>query len=1301
MKRYIKPACFALSFGAAALTTALPTLAEDTDIFKASGSSSTAPKILIVLDNTSNWARQSQQWPGGLQQGQSEANAIKTVLSSFSSTTKVNIGLMEFVTNGSATDNGGFVRYHIRDMSDTTNRNNFSTKLTTIYNNINSPNEKRNSRTPYGNLMYDVYNYFAGASSLWNQSSLPNPDADSAAYSSAYSRFASPLTTADSCANNYVIFIGNPNSSGPSADDAANTARLSALGGDTTQLRMPGVTTSISVSAASSTELGNSSLCYSSLAAAQSAYGYGMNSADNACQLYSAKGSVTTASVTDKYNLSCKQYNNGTSDTDTATATDFSAQCSTYTEGCRIGTSVNNPNTTIVTSGTTAYLSSAPAATAAGAGAAAGLSCPSNAISCTYSVNSGEDATGSTALTNIESTSCYWTGQGSAPSVNGSVVPEWTLSSNDFGTAVCPANYSCSYTQYTMAEKSQCNTYAQRTKKAILNQVLTPKKRYTVTQTATVPGGTCATGTNQYKILGTNLVQSNVLSTTTVADTGPRNADEWARFLFQTGVPLNGDTASRQSISTYTIDVYNKQPNADHTSLLMSMAKNGGGKYFSAMTEAQIVTALQNILTEIQAVNSTFASASLPVNATNRAQNENQVFIGMFRPDTKPRWFGNLKRYQLINQGGNIELGDNASPPKLAVNPVTCFVTGCAISYWTSDSSSYWQYVTDGMSPIAQLLDPDTVKGACSGYGPYSDLPDGPLVEKGAVAEVLRKGNNPPTTNTSPTWSVNRTVYTRSGSSLAPFSTSSGLSASLVNFVLGNDVNNETGGDDATKTRPSIHGDVVHSRPLPINYGGSTGVVVYYGANDGMLRAVEAETGKEKWAFVAPEFYSRLSRLSTNSPSITVPASYPRDTSNKDYFFDGPIGFYQNAGNSKVWIFPTMRRGGRMLYSFDVTSPSSPTLKWAVGCTDLTSDSGCTSNMSDIGQTWSVPRVARIKGFSETDPVVIVGGGYDTCEDENSNAPTCTSGKGKIIYILNASTGDVIRSFTFTGSRSFAADISLVDVDADGMVDYAYAADTGGSIYRLDFINYDRTKLESKDWFARKVAYTNAVATDSGRKFLYGPAVYVVNGKAYLAIGSGDREHPLISHYPYTSVVNRFFVFKDDLSIVSTSTTALNLDAMTDLTSNTSCDQTPILPTSSSNGWYMKLNQYGAGEQTVTSALIAGGMVYFSTNRPVAATNSCAPLLGEARGYAVNLFTRSGGIGVADACGGASSGIFTGGGLPPSPVQATVPVDGKNVTVCIGCASEATGNSVIDSNKVKFLVQPKRKRIYSNAKTDN
>ncbi|MFZ3286077.1 MAG: hypothetical protein WA191_04460, partial [Telluria sp.] len=44
--------------------------ADDIDIFTgASAGSSINPRILVVLDNTSNWSRQSQQWPGGLSQG--------------------------------------------------------------------------------------------------------------------------------------------------------------------------------------------------------------------------------------------------------------------------------------------------------------------------------------------------------------------------------------------------------------------------------------------------------------------------------------------------------------------------------------------------------------------------------------------------------------------------------------------------------------------------------------------------------------------------------------------------------------------------------------------------------------------------------------------------------------------------------------------------------------------------------------------------------------------------------------------------------------------------------------------------------------------------------------------------------------------------------------------------------------------------------------------------------------------------------------------------------------------------------
>ena len=52
---------------------------EDIDLFAsglASGSAASAlPNILFVLDNTSNWSRESQKWPDGTQ-GQSEVRAI-------------------------------------------------------------------------------------------------------------------------------------------------------------------------------------------------------------------------------------------------------------------------------------------------------------------------------------------------------------------------------------------------------------------------------------------------------------------------------------------------------------------------------------------------------------------------------------------------------------------------------------------------------------------------------------------------------------------------------------------------------------------------------------------------------------------------------------------------------------------------------------------------------------------------------------------------------------------------------------------------------------------------------------------------------------------------------------------------------------------------------------------------------------------------------------------------------------------------------------------------------------------------
>jgi type IV pilus assembly protein PilY1 len=764
--------------------------------------------------------------------------------------------------------------------------------------------------------------------------------------------------------------------------------------------------------------------------------------------------------------------------------------------------------------------------------------------------------------------------------------------------------------------------------------------------------------------------------------------DEWTRYLY---------TRTAQ-ILTYVIDAASPgNSDAGYTAILQAEAKQGGGSWRFASSQSDISTALSQIFGEIKAVNSTFASASLPVNTTNRAQNKNQVFIPMFRPDpaAKPLWMGNLKQYQMIVSGTDIVLGDGATPPIPAVNPTTGFPTDCATSFWTTDSGSYWSNVPETPSPAGQC--PST------SFNSFSDAPDGPFVEKGGAAEVIRKGNNPATTNTTPTWAVNRTIYTQSGTALTAFNaTSTGLTATgLVPFILGQDVNDENtncpAGAAATHTcytevRPSLHGDSVHSRPLPIDYGGTTGVTVYYGSNDGTLRAVDSTNGQERWAFIAPEFNSRLQRLKDNSPKIIYPNQAAGITPTpiaKDYFFDGSLGIYQNADNSKVWIYPSMRRGGRMIYALDVTNPATPVYKWKIGCPNLADDINCTAGMAAIGQTWSKPSVvSSILGY--TGAVVIMGGGYDGCEDANTATPTCTTPKGAGVHVVDAFTGAVVKSFSTT--RSVVADIALIAITTPGVVDHAYAVDTGGNIYRIDFA------AQTSNWTINRVAYTNG----SGRKFFYAPALLpATGGKVYLAIGSGDREHPLQSQYPYAGVVNRLYVYKDDLA----STLANDLDStatMSDFTAPSTCATAGVLPASSMKGWFMNLNQNGQGEQTVTSAIIGAGMVAFSTNRPIpAAAGTCSTTLGEARGYWVNLFNGSGAIGVTPSCGGTRSSVFPGGGLPPSPVLGNVPINGVPTTVVIGAAQRSgAGSAAISPQQLKPAITSKRKRVYRYTSTD-
>ena len=516
----------------------------------------------------------------------------------------------------------------------------------------------------------------------------------------------------------------------------------------------------------------------------------------------------------------------------------------------------------------------------------------------------------------------------------------------------------------------------------------------------------------------------------------------------------------------------------------------------------------------------------------------------------------------------------------------------------------------------------------------------------------------------------------------------------LVNWQLGLDVYDENlNGLTTTEMRPSLHGDVVHSRPVAVNYGDpdSPQVVVFYGGNDGILRAVNGNRegqgsiggnapGDELWGFVSPEFYKQIKRISDNTTSISFPGnniSSPAPLP-KPYGVDGPITAYKD--DDRAWLFATMRRGGRAFYAFDVSDPVNPQLKWRRGCNNLTDDIGCTSGFSELGQTWSSLKITRAAGHGAgKSPLLMVGGGYDNCHDADPNSGCTTTSKGNRIYVIDADTGNLLKKFdTLSG---VVGDITIVPDKQTRQILYAYAADLGGNVYRISGANATAPvgATAPANWSITRIASLGGTGINN-RKFMYGPDILEENGSYVLLLGSGDREKPLASYSAAANVQNYFFMIQDKPADSTWLTTETSICGASRLCLNSllriASDDTPNDDAlNSKKGWALELVR---GEQVVTSAVTLFNTVTFSTHQPMAAEpGSCGSNLGKATVYNINYRN------AASRNGTEKRGeVIAGGGLPPSPVGGIVKLDdGQLVPFVIG----SSPNSPLESSKVTDL----------------
>ena len=241
----------------------------------------------------------------------------------------------------------------------------------------------------------------------------------------------------------------------------------------------------------------------------------------------------------------------------------------------------------------------------------------------------------------------------------------------------------------------------------------------------------------------------------------------------------------------------------------------------------------------------------------------------------------------------------------------------------------------------------------------------------------------------------------------------------VVEFIRGKD-------PDSNGNRANMLGDIVHSSPV------FSDGVVYVGANDGMLHAFNAVDGVEIFGYVPYLVFDHLKDLADPDYDHRFYVDLT-PTVQKGQSLLGRSG-------DQVILVGGLGKGGMGYFALDITRPlamSAGQVLWEFPRQDTLAE-----HVADIGYSFSKPVVVRSYKAAPPSWVVITGNGYNS---PNGDA---------VLFILNPITGDVIKKIaTASGPDNGLSSPIAVDVNQDDVVDFVYAGDLKGNLWKFDLIS--------------------------------------------------------------------------------------------------------------------------------------------------------------------------------------------------------------------------------------------------------
>jgi type IV pilus assembly protein PilY1 len=287
--------------------------------------------------------------------------------------------------------------------------------------------------------------------------------------------------------------------------------------------------------------------------------------------------------------------------------------------------------------------------------------------------------------------------------------------------------------------------------------------------------------------------------------------------------------------------------------------------------------------------------------------------------------------------------------------------------------------------------------------------------------------------------------------------------------------------------------------------------VVYAGANDGFLHGFRSGSydsgnnyikanndGLEVLAYM-PRHVERNIQTATGTPPVYNSVSNYSDPQYGHKFdVDAPPGtgdiFYGGTWHS--WLVGGLGAGGSSIYALDITDPDGSFSEanaanvvkgdwnnFTLTCVNI--PAGCGNN---LGNTYGVPQIRR---FHNGNWGAVFGNGFGSA-----------TGDAGIYVMLVDQTGAITFYYLSTGAAggNGIAYTTPADLDGDHIVDYVYAGDLLGNVWRFDL-----TSTNPTNWAATPNAiFTTPAGQPITSKLIVASVASTANPRVLIEFGTGQ-----------------------------------------------------------------------------------------------------------------------------------------------------------------------------------------------------